>query len=107
LTGRDWSNTPTKNYNSFMAQLVFDIETVGMPLDLSPDPSPKGGGEAPLSASGRGWGRGLPKGRLSGPQVNQLFAEGKYREIAQYCADDVRATAELYRRWHEFLSFEE
>jgi hypothetical protein len=33
LTGRDWSNTPTKNYNSFMAQLVFDIETVGMPLE--------------------------------------------------------------------------
>jgi hypothetical protein len=90
-----------------MAQLVFDIETVGMPLDLSPDPSPKGGGEAPLSASGRGWGKGLPKGRLSGPQINQLFAEGKYREIAQYCAEDVRATAELYRRWHEFLSFEE
>jgi hypothetical protein len=48
-----------------------------------------------------------PKGRLSGPQVNQLFAEGKYREIAQYCADDVRATAELYRRWRELLSFEE
>lgn len=23
-----------------------------------------------------------PKGRLSGPQINQLFAEGKYREIA-------------------------
>jgi hypothetical protein len=99
-----------------MAQLVFDIETVGMPLDLSPDPStsplPSPQAErarvrSPLSASGRGWGRGLPKGRLSGPQINQLFAEGKYREIAQYCADDVRATAELYRRWRELLSFEE
>jgi hypothetical protein len=72
-----------------MAQLVFDIETVGMPLDLSPDPStsplPSPQAERarvrpPLSASGRGWGRGLPKGRLSGPQINQLFAEGKYRE---------------------------
>lgn len=48
-----------------------------------------------------------PKERLSGPQINQLFAEGKYREIAQYCLDDVRATAELYRRWREFFSFEE
>jgi hypothetical protein len=29
-------------------------------MDLSPGPSPKEGGEAPLSAPGRGWGRGLP-----------------------------------------------
>ncbi len=48
-----------------------------------------------------------PKGRFSGPQMNALFAEGKYREIAQYCFDDVRATAELYRRWREFLGFED
>ncbi|MCX8103224.1 MAG: ribonuclease H-like domain-containing protein [Candidatus Bipolaricaulota bacterium] len=54
----------------------------------------------------RAFGIPSPKGRLSGPQMNQLFAEGKYREIAQYCFDDVRATAELYRRWREFLSFE-
>ncbi len=55
----------------------------------------------------RAFGIVSPKGRLSGPQINQLFAEGKCREIAQYCADDVRATAELYRRWRELLSFEE
>ncbi|MFN4218243.1 MAG: 3'-5' exonuclease [Candidatus Bipolaricaulia bacterium] len=54
----------------------------------------------------RAFGITSPKGRFSGPQMNQLFAEGKYREIAQYCLDDVRATAELYRRWREFLSFE-
>ncbi len=48
-----------------------------------------------------------PKGRFSGPQMNALFNEGKYREIAQYCFDDVRATAELYQRWREFLSFED
>ncbi len=54
----------------------------------------------------RAFGIPSPKGRLSGPQMNQLFAEGKYREIAQYCFDDVRATAELYQRWREFLSFE-
>jgi DNA polymerase elongation subunit (family B) len=47
-----------------------------------------------------------PKGRFSGPQMNALFNEGQYREIAQYCFDDVRATAELYRCWREFLSFE-
>nr|BAL56647.1 hypothetical conserved protein [uncultured Acetothermia bacterium]BAL59316.1 hypothetical conserved protein [Candidatus Acetothermum autotrophicum] len=45
-----------------------------------------------------------PKERLSGPQINTLFAEGKYREIAEYCFDDVRATAELYRLWREFLA---
>ena len=55
----------------------------------------------------RAFGIESPKGRLSGPQMNQLFAEKRYREIAQYCALDVRATAELYRRWREFLSFEE
>lgn len=54
----------------------------------------------------RAFGIPSPKERFSGPQMNQLFAEGKYREIAQYCFDDVRATAELYRRWREFLSFE-
>lgn len=54
----------------------------------------------------KAFGIASPKGRFSGPQMNVLFAEGKYREIAQYCLDDVRATAELYQRWREFLSFE-
>lgn len=54
----------------------------------------------------RAFGIPSPKERLSGPQINALFAEGKYREIAQYCFDDVRATAELYQRWRESLSFE-
>lgn len=54
----------------------------------------------------KAWGIASPKGRFSGPQMNTLFREGKYREIAQYCLDDVRATAELYRRWRELLSFE-
>ncbi len=55
----------------------------------------------------RAFGVASPKGRFSGPQMNALFAEGKYREIAEYCFDDVRATAELYRRWRELLSFED
>jgi len=38
--------------------------------------------------------------------INRLFAEGGYRKIAEYCLGDVKATAELYRRWEEFLKFE-
>lgn len=33
-----------------------------------------------------------------GRTVETMFREGRYREIADYCLDDVRATAELYRR---------
>ncbi|MCR4404376.1 MAG: ribonuclease H-like domain-containing protein [Candidatus Acetothermia bacterium] len=45
-----------------------------------------------------------PKGHgITGLDLNRLFAEGKYREIAQYCLGDVVATAELYRRWEPFL----
>lgn len=43
---------------------------------------------------------------ITGLDMNTLFKEGKYREIAKYCFDDVWATAELYKRWREFLSFE-
>ena len=43
---------------------------------------------------------------VSGLDVNQLFAEGKFKDIAQYCLRDVRATALLYKKWREFLSFE-
>ncbi|OGF55242.1 MAG: hypothetical protein A2Z21_00365 [Candidatus Fraserbacteria bacterium RBG_16_55_9] len=43
---------------------------------------------------------------ITGLDVGTLFAQGKHRDIALYCFDDVRATAELYQRWKEFLSFE-
>ncbi len=43
---------------------------------------------------------------VTGMDVNRLFAEREYRKIAEYCLGDVRATAELYRRWEEFLKFE-
>jgi hypothetical protein len=36
--------------------------------------------------------------------VSTLMAEGKFREIAEYCLRDVRATVELYRIWKERLS---
>ena len=41
---------------------------------------------------------------VTGLDVNTLLAAGKYREIAEYCLRDVRATVELYRIWKERLA---
>ena len=41
---------------------------------------------------------------ISGVDVNRLMAEGRYREIADYCLRDVRATVELHRVWRERLA---
>ncbi|HEX5220310.1 MAG TPA: 3'-5' exonuclease [Verrucomicrobiae bacterium] len=41
---------------------------------------------------------------VTGMDVNTLMAEGKFRDIAEYCLRDVRATVELYRVWKERLS---
>ena len=41
---------------------------------------------------------------VTGLDVNTLLAEGKYREIAEYCLRDVRATAELHRVWKDRLA---
>lgn len=41
---------------------------------------------------------------VTGLDINQLLAQGKYREIAEYCLRDVRATVELYRIWKERLA---
>src|SRR5688572_3613971 len=41
---------------------------------------------------------------VTGMDVSTLLAEGKCREIAEYCLRDVRATVELYRIWKERLS---
>jgi DNA polymerase elongation subunit (family B) len=40
---------------------------------------------------------------VTGSDVGRLFGEKKYREIAEYCLGDVKATAELFRRWAEYL----
>jgi len=40
---------------------------------------------------------------VTGLDLGRLTAEGKYMEIAEYCLGDVRATAELFRRWDEYL----
>lgn len=41
---------------------------------------------------------------VTGRDVNKLMAEGKYREIAEYCLRDVRATVALYKLWRERLA---
>ena len=41
---------------------------------------------------------------VTGMDVGALLAEKKFREIAEYCLRDVRATVELYRVWKERLA---
>lgn len=46
-----------------------------------------------------------PKGQgITGTDVPRLLAEGRQREIAEYCLRDVRATVELHRIWRERLA---
>jgi 3'-5' exonuclease len=42
---------------------------------------------------------------VTGLDIGRLFAEKRFREIAEYCYGDVRATAELFSRWEQFLKF--
>ena len=52
----------------------------------------------------RSFGIESPKSQgVTGMDVNDLMKEGRYREIAEYCARDVKATLELYRIWAERL----
>jgi hypothetical protein len=44
---------------------------------------------------------------ITGQDIAPLFQQGKYREIAEYCMGDAVATAELFRRWNEFLNIKE
>lgn len=41
---------------------------------------------------------------VTGMDINSLLAEGRYRDIAEYCLRDVRATVELYRLWKTRLA---
>ena len=55
----------------------------------------------------RGFGVKSPKAEgITGLDMGPLFGEGRYREIAEYCLRDVKATAELFHRWHGLLAFE-
>lgn len=40
---------------------------------------------------------------VTGDNVGALFREGKFLEIAQYNAGDLKATKELYSRWDKYL----
>ena len=41
---------------------------------------------------------------VTGLDVNDLLAAGKFREIAEYCLRDVKATVQLYQIWKERLA---
>ena len=41
---------------------------------------------------------------VTGSDVNTLMAAGRYREIAEYCLRDVKATVLLYHIWRERLA---
>jgi len=52
----------------------------------------------------RSFGIGSPKSDgITGTDLGRLFNEGRFREIAEYCFRDVKATAELHARWERFL----
>ena len=54
----------------------------------------------------RGFGIKSPKAEgITGLDMKPLFFEGHYREIAEYCLRDVKATSTLFHRWHTLLSF--
>jgi len=40
---------------------------------------------------------------VDGAHVKDMFNKGEYEKIARYNVDDIVATAELYRRWKEYL----
>jgi len=40
---------------------------------------------------------------ITGLDMGPLFREERYREIAEYCIRDVRATAELFLKWEKYL----
>src|SRR3989344_3862025 len=42
---------------------------------------------------------------VSGDDVGKLFQDREFLEIARYNAGDLKATAELYKYWNEFMRF--
>ena len=41
---------------------------------------------------------------MTGSDMNKLLEEGRFREIAEYCLRDVKATVLLYQIWKERLA---
>jgi predicted PolB exonuclease-like 3'-5' exonuclease len=47
-----------------------------------------------------------PKAKgITGLDMRSLVDQQRHRDIARYCFGDVLATAELFRRWNEFLNY--
>lgn len=42
---------------------------------------------------------------ITGLDLGKLFGEERFKEIAEYCFGDLKATAELFRRWETYLKF--
>lgn len=42
---------------------------------------------------------------ITGLDIGRLTAEKRFMDIAHYCLGDLKATAELYHRWEEYLKF--
>ena len=42
---------------------------------------------------------------ITGYEVKDLFASGRYAEIARYCLGDLIATKELFARWETYIRF--
>ncbi len=45
------------------------------------------------------------EGGVTGHEVKELFEQGKYLDIAKYCAGDLYATKELFEYWDKFVRF--
>lgn len=56
----------------------------------------------------RSFGIESPKaGEINGMEVPKFYEEGRIKEIARYCADDVKATYELFKIWNDYLNITE
>lgn len=42
---------------------------------------------------------------ITGLDLGKLWEEKKFRAIAEYCLGDLKATAELFKRWESYLKF--
>ncbi|MBU1097333.1 MAG: 3'-5' exonuclease [Ignavibacteriae bacterium HGW-Ignavibacteriae-2] len=53
----------------------------------------------------RSFGIDSPKSHgITGMEVKELYNSGRVKELAIYCADDVKATYELYKVWKTYLN---
>lgn len=54
----------------------------------------------------RSFGIESPKSKgVTGMEVKELYNAGRIKDIAVYCGNDIKATFELYKIWHEYLDF--